>query len=56
MKSCAPIAVFCYNRLDKLINLINSMKKGIRLALFAEKLDSNKNVLHRDKYIFGEAF
>jgi SAM-dependent methyltransferase len=34
----------------------NFNKKGIRLALFAEKLDSNENVLHRDKYIFGEAF
>lgn len=51
MKSCAPIAVFCYNRLDKLINLINSIKTNAehsnsKIYFFIDLYEDDPSVTH----------
>ena len=51
MKSCAPIAIFCYNRLDKLNNLIDSIKKNeeysnSKIYFFIDIYEDDPSVTH----------
>jgi hypothetical protein len=51
MKSCAPIAIFCYNRLDKLNNLIDSIKKNeeysnSKIYFFIDIFEHDPSVTH----------
>ena len=52
MKEYAPIVIFCYNRIDKLMKLVDSIKLNketlqTKIYFFIDKVDNNESLTEK---------